>query len=284
MILISLFKRAICVFLIGLITVTLTPAAASTAVMRTESLPYNWFCMHCRDNLPPPLDDELRFIENYDAYYLDRSASDDDKVIYITFDAGYENGNVEKILDILHEHNATAAFFVLGHMITDGTELVMRMFDEGHLVCNHTTKHRDMSFVTEKAEFAAELAALEDIYRQYTGHEMSKLYRPPEGRFSELNLRYASELGYATVFWSFAYADWDNNNQPDPDLARKKILANTHNGAVILLHPNSATNAAILGGLIDEWEAQGYRFGSLEEFIHKEQAIKKNGDDIRNAQ
>jgi peptidoglycan-N-acetylmuramic acid deacetylase len=262
----------------------LTQAAAATAVMREESSPCNWFCVHRHDNMPPPLDNKLRFIENYGAYYLDHSASDDDKVIYLTFDAGYENGNIAKILDILHEHKATSAFFLLDHMIKDETELVIRMADEGHLVCNHTTKHRDMSVVTQKTEFAAELAALEDIYRQYTGREMSKFYRPPEGRFSELNLRHASELGYATIFWSFAYADWDNDSQPDPEAARKKILENTHNGEIILMHPNSATNATILGGLIDEWKAMGYRFGSLEELIHKDEAITKNGDEIRGAQ
>lgn len=255
------------------------PAAAISAAP-SESTPINWYCRRSRDNLPPPLDDRLCIIKKYNAYYIDPYATEDDKVIYLTFDAGYENGNVVKILNILRKHNAKAAFFLLDHMIIDKTELVIRMADEGHLICNHTAKHRDMSAVTEKTVFASELAALEDIYRQYTGREMSKIYRPPEGRFSETNLRHATELGYATFFWSFAYADWDNNKQPDPEEALQKILAHTHNGEILLLHPNSETNVIILDQLLDEWKSQGYRFGSLEEIINKS---KKSGDDNRNA-
>ncbi|MDD4772492.1 MAG: polysaccharide deacetylase family protein [Eubacteriales bacterium] len=233
----------------------------------SEKASIDWYTTRGENNQPPPLDGNLRVIDKYNAYYLNRDVRDDDKVIYLTFDAGYENGNVVKILDILKKHEAPAAFFVLAHLVKSETDLVLRMINEGHLVGNHTVKHRDMSLVTDKAQFAEELARLEDIYRQYTGNKMAKYYRPPEGRFSELNLRHATELGYSTVFWSFAYADWDNNNQPDPKTAREKILANTHNGAIILMHPNSATNALILDGLLDEWKARGYRIGSLEELV-----------------
>lgn len=245
----------------------------ATAAPDPQPKVINWYTRRNESNQPPPLDSNLRIIEKYNACYLNKCASENDKVIYLTFDAGYENGNIAKILDILHEHRATSAFFVLSHVITADTNLVLRMVDEGHLVCNHTVKHRDMSLITEKTEFAEELAKLEDIYRQCTGYKMSKFYRPPEGRFSELNLRHATELGYVTVFWSFAYADWDNNNQPDPDTAREKILANTHNGAIILMHPTSETNTVILDSLLDEWESRGYRFGSLEELV------KKSGDE-----
>ncbi len=278
---ISILKRFLSVLISGILSaaaITFLITLPVTAAPITQSKVINWYTTRSESSQPPQLDSNLRVIEKYNAYYLNKSASDQNKVIYLTFDAGYENGNIAKILDILHEHNATSAFFVLSHVITADTDLVIRMVDEGHLVCNHTVKHRDMSLLTEKTEFAEELAKLEDLYRQYTGHKMAKIYRPPEGRFSELNLRHATELGYVTVFWSFAYADWDNNNQPHPDTAREKILANTHNGAIILMHPNSETNTVILDSLLDEWELRGYRFGSLEEFI------EKSGDETNGTQ
>ena len=122
-----------------------------------------------------------------------------------------------------------------------------------------------MSSVSDKEAFAAELSGLEQVCREYTGLEVAHFYRPPEGRFSEQNLKAASELGYKTIFWSFAYADWDNNKQPSPDHAKKLILDNIHNGAILLLHPTSATNAQILPEVIDTLRQQGYRFGTLEE-------------------
>ena len=121
-----------------------------------------------------------------------------------------------------------------------------------------------MSRVNNMETFRGELEKIENKYRELTGREMAKIYRPPEGRFSEKNLMFATELGYKTVFWSFAYADWDNKNQPDPEKAKEKILSSTHNGAIILLHPTSETNAIMLKDLLDEWKKQGYRFETLD--------------------
>ncbi len=225
---------------------------------------YNWYCKNNDTHSLPELDSCFDFIGKYDAYYADTDAGED-KVIYLTFDAGYENGNVEKILDALAAHHATGAFFVLDNIIMRNPETVKRMSDEGHLVCNHTAKHHDMTTVTNKEQFSSELSSLEEAYFKLTGREMAKFYRPPEGRFSEQNLQFAKELGYKTVFWSFAYADWDNDKQPDEQKSIDKILSHTHNGEIILLHPTSATNAAIMDRLLSEWEAQGYRFGSLTE-------------------
>ena len=209
----------------------------------------------------------MSFIEKYSCYYVDKkhNESSQDKVIYLTFDAGYENGNVTKILDILKTEKVSGAFFVLSHLIEANTELVKRMADEGHLVCNHTARHRDMTRYHTKEEFAAELDALNTLYKEKIGLEMPKYYRPPEGKFSEENLKFADELGYKTVFWSFAYADWDNAHQMSPAAAEKKILDNIHNGEVMLLHPTSATNVAVLGNVIRQLKAQGYRFGTLDE-------------------
>jgi len=186
----------------------------------------------------------------------------------LTFDAGYENGNIEKILDSLASHNAKGAFFVLGNLIEKNGDLVKRMVDEGHLVCNHTFSHKNMTNSSQN-EYRKELERLEEAYRKLTGKEISKFYRPPEGKFNLNTLKYAKELGYKTVFWSFAYADWDNNKQPSKESAMKKILSNTHNGGIILLHPTSSTNADIMDDLLTTWENLGYRFGTLDEIYDK---------------
>ena len=230
---------------------------------------YNWYCKRTPDHKQPSPDAQMKLIADYGGYYLDTRHGDNSasKVIYLTFDAGYENGNVEKILDVLKTEQVPGAFFVLAHLIEANTDLVKRMVDEGHLVCNHTMKHRDMTRVTSQEEFVSELKALEELFYEKTGSVMPKYYRPPEGRFSESNLQMAHQAGYYTIFWSFAYADWDNNRQMSPEAAKKIILDNVHNGAVLLLHPTSATNAAVLGDVIRELKAQGYRFGTLDELV-----------------
>ncbi len=214
--------------------------------------------------LPPP---SFSVIEKYGAYFVDKrhTENSEEKILYLTFDAGYENGNVEKILNTLRDEGVPGAFFILDNLIVRNPDLVKRMRDEGHLVCNHTLRHRDMSKITDKAEFSRELSALSDLYRERIGGEMAPYYRPPEGKYTEENIKMASELGFKTVFWSFAYADWDNAKQPPREAAIKKIMEHTHNGAVLLLHPTSATNAEILSELIRIWKAQGYRFGTLDE-------------------
>jgi len=236
-----------------------------TSSCNVSSSVYSWYCPHRKDGQQPAIPSEMSFIEDHGGFFLDRNAKEEDKVIYLTFDAGYENGNVEKILDVLKEENVPGAFFILDNLITSNTALVKRMAEEGHLVCNHTAKHRDMSAVNSKEEFAAELAKLEAIYKEYTGYDMAKFYRPPEGKFSETNMIHADELGYKTVFWSFAYADWDNNKQMSHEKALDKVISGTHNGEILLLHPTSATNAAILPELIRTWKSMGYRFGSLND-------------------
>ncbi len=223
---------------------------------------YGWYCVHVKDHARPPIGHDVAFIEELDGYYIDRRS--DEKVIYLTFDAGYENGNVAKILDVLKQEEVTGAFFILGNLITHDTELVRRMANEGHTVCNHTNRHKNVSGLSDEA-FLAELHSLETLYREHVGGEMAAYYRPPEGTFSRENLACAQKNGYKTVFWSFAYPDWDNNKQMSEERAKQIILDNVHNGEVMLLHPTSATNAAILGDLIRELKSQGYRFGTLDE-------------------
>ena len=200
----------------------------------------------------------------YDAAYLGDPAR---KVIYLTFDAGYENGCTEKILDILREQQIPAAFFLVGNYLEKNADLVRRMVAEGHTVGNHTMHHYDMSKLSDKESFARELTDLENLFREVTGKELPKYYRPPQGIYSEENLKMAKELGYRTVFWSLAYVDWQNDRQPTKEEAFAKLLPRTHPGAVVLLHSTSRTNAAILEELISNWKEEGYTFGTLEELF-----------------
>lgn len=205
-------------------------------------------------------------LAQYSAYYIGDPQS---KTIYLTFDAGYENGYTTQILDTLNEHNVPAAFFLVSHYMKTAPDLVKRMADEGHIVANHTASHPDMSKIGTAEALQAELTPVEDLYREITGQEMKKIYRPPQGKFSETNLQHAKELGYTTVFWSLAYADWDNAKQPDPAASVQKLDSRIHGGAVVLLHSTSATNAEILGTLIKHWKEQGYTFGTLDDFINQ---------------
>ena len=213
-------KKAFWIFLL-IAVVTLR-----SVTLAAEDQALSWYCPKSKDHAQPIADAPLRVIEKYGGYYVDTRHGDGsvEKVIYLTFDAGYENGNVERILDTLKEEDVTAAFFILGNLISRNPELVKRMGDEGHLICNHTYHHKDMTRIDDFDAFREELESLEALYRETTGKELSKYYRPPEGKFDERSLRYASELGYRTIFWSVAYADWDNKNQPSAQTAKAKIL------------------------------------------------------------
>lgn len=226
---------------------------------------HHWYCMRNKAHLPPPCAPEFAFIEECGGCFLDHHAGErGDKVVYLTFDAGYENGNVARVLDTLEKTQTPAAFFVLKHFIQANPTLIERMLAQGHLVCNHTAHHPNLSEASAE-RIKQELGELEETYRALTGKELAPYFRPPEGSFSRELLLHVQSLGYKTVFWSFAYADWDNNKQPSPQKAMQCIMDNIHNGAVLLLHPTSQTNAEILPQIIEELRAQGYRFGSLEE-------------------
>ena len=203
-------------------------------------------------------------LSKYDAAYLGDTTK---KVIYLTFDAGYENGCTSKILDILKKHQVPAAFFLVGNYIQSNPDLVQRMVAEGHTVGNHTMHHYDMSKISDQAAFQKELEDLEKLYYDVTGQEMEKFYRPPQGTYSEENLKMAQALGYKTVFWSLAYVDWNNDDQPTAEYAFSKLLPRTHDGMVVLLHSTSATNAEILDELLTRWKEMGYEFAPIEELF-----------------
>lgn len=222
----------------------------------------SWGLSFRQEGQPPVGPADGRELYNLNAAYLGDTSQ---KVIYLTFDAGYENGCTEKILDVLKQHEVRAAFFLVGNYIEKNPDLVRRMVDEGHIVGNHTMHHPDMSKLSDKSAFQKEMTDLEELFRSVTGKEMPKYYRPPQGIYSQKNLEMAQELGYKTVFWSLAYADWNNDAQPTKEQAFNKLLPRIHNGAVVLLHSTSRTNAEILNELLTKWENMGYRFATLDE-------------------
>ena len=223
-----------------------------------------WGLSFRQEGAAPVGNADAAHLRQYDAAYIGNTA---EKVLYLTFDAGYENGCTKQILDTLKKHQVPAAFFLVGNYLEKNADLVRRMTREGHTVANHTMHHPDMSRLTDKSAFQKELTDLETLYRETTGQEMAKFYRPPQGTYSEENLRMAKELGYKTVFWSLAYVDWNNDAQPTREQALSKLLPRTHDGAVVLLHSTSKTNAEILDELLTKWKAMDYRFGTLEELF-----------------
>lgn len=222
----------------------------------------NWGLSFQEEGKTPVGNATPEFLKQYNAYFCGNS---EDKKIYLTFDCGYENGYTPAILDALEKHNVKAAFFVVGNYLETSPDLVKRMVEEGHIVGNHTYHHPDMSQISDPASFQEEITSLEKKYQEITGLEMQKFYRPPQGKYSESNLKMAQELGYQTVFWSLAYVDWYVDQQPTQEEAYAKLLPRIHPGAVVLLHSTSKTNTEILDDLLTKWEQEGYTFGTLNE-------------------
>ena len=224
----------------------------------------SWGLSYRTEGQPPEGPASGAELAQYNAVYLGNTQ---EKVIYLTFDAGYENGCTAQILDALQKHNAPAAFFLVGNYLEKNPDLVKRMVEEGHIVGNHTMHHPDMSVVQDRATLQAELTDFEALFSKITGQNLPKYYRPPQGKYSKNDLLVAKELGYTTVFWSLAYVDWNNDSQPTPEQAYSKLLPRVHNGAIVLLHSTSRTNAAIMDELLTKWEQMGYRFASLNELF-----------------
>lgn len=222
----------------------------------------NWGLSFQEEGKPPVANATHEELSQYNAWYARDTV---DKIIYLTFDCGYENGNTPAILSALKKHNVPATFFVVGNFLKDNPDLAKQILADGHTLGNHTSHHPDMSQISDLESFKKELTELEDICREVTGQEVSKYYRPPQGKYSESNLQMAKELGYKTFFWSLAYVDWYENDQPTKEEAFEKLLGRIHPGAIVLLHNTSATNGAILDELLTKWEEMGYTFGKLED-------------------
>lgn len=227
---------------------------------------YSWYFNPRNDGKQPDPIKEANFFKKYSSYYV---GDPNEKVLYLSFDAGYESGNTENILDTLKKHNAKAQFFVVESYIKNNPEIVKRMEKEGHLVCNHSRSHPSMASITDFEKFKSEIISVEETYKEVTGKDMPKYFRPPMGKFSEQSLKYTKDLGYSSIFWSFAYVDWYNDKQPTHEFAKEKIYTRTHPGAIVLLHPNSKTNTEILDEVITHWEQEGYKLKTLDYLTKK---------------
>lgn len=222
----------------------------------------NWGLSFQEEGEPPLANATFDELKKYNAYYAENT---DEKVLYLTFDAGYENGNTAPILEALKKHNAPATFFVVGTYLDENPELIRQMAEDGITVGNHTWHHKDMSQISTQENFTEEMTYVEEKFKEITGEEMTKYYRPPQGKYSEANLKMAQEMGYRTFFWSLAYVDWYQDKQPSKEEAFEKLLNRIHPGAIVLLHSTSSTNAQILDELLTKWEDMGYTFKSLDQ-------------------
>lgn len=236
-------------------------APASSAAVLSSS---NWGLGFGAEGTQPTGNVSAQELKKYDAYYV---GGNQEKVIYLTFDAGYENGNTEPILDALKKHNVQATFFVVGHYLESAPELVKRMVEEGHTVGNHTYHHLDMSKISDMASFQKEMTDVEKLFQEITGTEMVRFYRPPQGKYSTENLKQAQQMGYKTFFWSLAYVDWYQDKQPSKEEAFRKLVGRIHPGAIVLLHSTSQTNGEILDELLTKWEEMGYTFRPLSDLV-----------------
>ena len=223
---------------------------------------YGWYYSFNKEEKIPYAPKETPYVHNHKVLYCGDNSKKD---IFLTFDEGYENGNTAKILDILKNNKVPAAFFVTRPYVKDYPDLIKRMDEEGHLVCNHSSHHPSMAKILDKEKFKKEFTEVEEEYRKVTGKEMPKFFRPPMGKYSEQSIILTEELGYTTVFWSFAYRDWLVDEQPSKEVAKKKIMDKLHNGEIALLHAVSDTNTAILDEIIKELKAKGYEFKSLND-------------------
>lgn len=244
-----------------------SPTSAAPASANANSFSFfpesaNWGLVFHEKGQRPTGNASIEELKKYNAYYAQNTTS---KILYLTFDAGYENGNTPAILDALKKHHCPAAFFVVGNFIADNPDLIQRMISEGHIIGNHTMTHPDMSEISSLEAFKNELSSVEQLYKNATGQNMPKLYRPPRGIYSTENLTMAKNLGYSTFFWSLAYVDWIQDQQPSKEEAFDKLISRIHPGAIVLLHNTSSTNAEILDELLSKWEEMGYHFGSLNE-------------------
>ena len=224
----------------------------------------NWGLSFQEEGKRPVGNATIEELAQYNAFFAEDT---EEKKIYLTFDAGFENGNTPAILDALKKHQVKATFFVVGTYIDSEPELIRQIIKEGHTVGNHTYHHYDMSKISDPAVFRKEMDDVRTLFQETTGTEMAMYYRPPQGKYSETNLQMAKDLGYSTFFWSLAYVDWNVDAQPSHEEAFSKLTGRIHPGAVVLLHNTSKTNGEILDELLTKWEEMGYTFGKLEELV-----------------
>ncbi|MFC4619297.1 delta-lactam-biosynthetic de-N-acetylase [Camelliibacillus cellulosilyticus] len=234
------------------------------ALLPKASAAEDWYFKPSKNNQPATTEPEYAsLLKKYHGIWIGDTSK---KILYLTFDCGYEAGYTDDILDVLKEKHVPATFFITGHYIQSQPELVKRMVKEGHIVGNHSWGHPDLTKISDD-KYKQEIEKLERAYTELTGKTDMKYLRPPRGIFSERALKLADQLGYINVFWSFAYRDWLRDQQKGGDYAYKSIMNRIHPGALMLLHTVSKDNADALGKVIDTLRKQGYQFKSLDDLV-----------------
>lgn len=231
--------------------------------LSNEKLSWSW--KRNKENKSPIAYVDMDLLSKYQGYYL---GDTDKKVIYLTFDNGYENGFTGGILDTLKDKGVKASFFLTKAYIRDNKELVIRMKEEGHILGNHTVTHPSLPDKSSE-EVYNEIKDVEKYMLETTGFKIDTYFRPPRGEFSERTLAITKGLGYKSIFWSMAYKDWLVDEQPGKDFAVEHIITNAHPGMIPLLHAVSSSNAEALGEVIDALKADGYEFHSLDQMPQK---------------
>lgn len=259
-----MFKK-ICYYLILTLCILGMPLQVfATDMSSLSNTKIDWWLVRAKNHETPGFNDKLSFkLSDYHAHAVGDTSR---PVIYLTFDEGYENGYTPQILDALKATDTRAMFFVTLPYVNQNPDLIKRMYDEGHLVCNHSNHHLSMPSLGDNPEkFNAEFTSVSEAYTALTGATMPPFFRPPMGHYSERSLALTKALGYHTVFWSFAYCDWKPEAQPNPVEAKKLMVDNLHHGAIYLLHAVSKTNASVLADFINEAKSMGYTFELLPE-------------------
>jgi len=227
-----------------------------------EAKEIHWGFKKARNEIPPEAGAELdALLEKYDAFYKGPA---DQKIIYLTFDNGYENGYTESILDTLKKENISATFFLTGHYLESATDLVQRMIKDGHQIGNHSYGHPNLAKLS-KSEIKQELKKFDNRLKELTSLERTTVTRPPEGIFNEEVLEAALEAGYQHFFWSVAFIDWHRDQKKGGQYAYNELITQIHPGAIILMHTVSPDNAEGLPAFITEARKRGYTFGKLDD-------------------
>lgn len=262
-------------------TPTPEPFTSEAYAMYDDSYAEWWFNSNTSHKTPSPASKNTKYnFSELSAYYVNPDVAEGDKVFYLTFDAGYEYGLTDDILDTLAAHNAKAIFFVTRSFIRDEKELVIRMKEEGHLVGNHTCTHPSLGRSSVET-VVEELTKCAEYMKEKTGYEMDMFVRPPEGGYNERTLHVIQDLGYKTIFWSMAYLDWDTSNQPGKDYVVNYFKRHHHNGAIPLIHVQSTSNSEALDEVLTFLEQEGYRFGMLTELEGETYFTEYNGEKLQ---
>lgn len=259
---ITLYAVICGVFLAKLPDKTVATSNVDVSIESLTNKKIGWGIKRNNNHTQPDVGSKNKEImDKYNGLYMGNNKK---KLVYLTFDLGYEAGYTSKILEVLKQNNVKATFFITAHYVNTEPELVKQMIDEGHIIGNHTVNHKSMpdcSLDTIKKE----VMDLHTSIKEKFNYEM-KFIRPPKGEYSERTVAYTNTLGYTSVMWSFAYDDWNENKQGREEYGKKKILDNLHNGEIILLHATSKDNSNILDDVIKQAKEQGYEFKNIDEF------------------